>query len=131
MKKLGELLKEAGVLDEVGLSRGLTRQRDTKKKLGETLLELRLITEDQLFDTLGRQLEIPIIAESKLSIVDVQRPVIDLLPAKTAWELMVLPLLVDPQRKQLAVVTCEPNDPKVIEGVKRWTSIPQVKPYLA
>src|SRR6476659_458126 len=107
MKKLGELLKEAGVLDEMGLQRALSQQRSTRKRLGDTLLDLKLVTEDQLFDTLARQLEIPIIAEPKLLMVEVQKVVIDMVPARIAWDLMVLPLLIGPDRKQIAIVTAE------------------------
>lgn len=131
MKKLGELLKEAGVLDEMGLQRALSQQRSTRKRLGDTLLDLKLVTEDQLFDTLARQLEIPIIAEPKLLMVEVQKVVIDMVPARIAWDLMVLPLLIGPDRKQIAIVTAEPNDVRIAAGIRSVTGIASVKPYLA
>lgn len=131
MKKLGELLKDAGVLDDSGLQRALAEQKKSGQRLGETLISLSLVTEDQIFDTLAKQLEIPIIAEAKLLLVEVQRPVLDLLPPALAWRLEVLPLLVDPARKQIAVVTSDPNDPRIVAGVKEATGIGAVKPYLA
>ncbi len=131
MKRLGELLLEAGHLDDAGLSRALAHQAATSKRIGDCLLELSLLTEDQLFDTLARQLEIPIIAEGKLMMVDVPRPVLDLLPLETAWELLALPLLVDPSKRSIAVVTSEPNDPRTSEVIRRLTLLDTVKPYLA
>src|SRR5687768_13304582 len=105
MKKLGELLQEAGVLDDASLQRGLARQKQLGTRLGEALLEMRLVTEDQLFETLGRQMQIPVIAEAKLLMVEVQRPVIDMLQPSFAWDYLVLPLLCDPAKTQLAIVT--------------------------
>ena len=131
MKKLGELLKDAGVLDEPGLQKALARQKQTGKKLGEVLVELNLVTEDAVFDALGQQLTIPIIGEQKLLLVEVSRAVLDLLTAEDAWSLHALPLLVDASRRQVAIVTSEPNEPRTVAGVRKATGIPGVKPYLA
>lgn len=131
MKKLGELLQEAGVLDAASLQRGLARQKQTGQRLGDALLEMRLVTEDQLFDTLAKQLQIPIIAEPKLLMVEVQRAVIDMLQPTFAWEHLVLPLLSDPGKTQLAIVTAEPNDPRTAAAIRRATGVANVKPYLA
>ncbi len=38
--KLGEILREAGLLDAEGLKRALARKAETGKRLGETLVEL-------------------------------------------------------------------------------------------
>lgn len=130
-KPLGELLKEAGVLDDAGLQRALARQKQTGKKLGATLVEMNLVSEDQIFDLLARQLEIPIIQEQKLLLVEVPRAVLDLLTPEDAWSLQCLPLLVDASRRQVAIVTSDPNDPRIAAGVKKATGIPGVKPYLA
>ena len=131
MKKLGELLREAGVLDDVGLQKALARQKQTGRRLGDTLLDLRIVTEDQLFETLARQLQIPIIAEPKLLMVEVQKGVIEMLTAELAWQYLALPLLVDAARTQLAIVTAEPNDPRTTDGIKKATGVGTVKTYLA
>lgn len=131
MKKLGELLREAGLLDDAGLQRALARQKQTGQRLGEALIELRLITEDQLFDTLAKQLSIPIIAEPKLLMVEVQKAVIAMLEPAIAWTHYALPLLVDPAKTQLAIVTAEPSDPSTVAAVRRATGVNTVKTYLA
>src|SRR4051812_40961422 len=119
MKKLGELLKEAGVLDDAGLQKALARQKQSGRKLGETLVELRLVSEDALFDVLAQQLTTPIIGEAKLLQVEVSRGVLDLLTAADAWALQAIPLLVDANRREVKVVTCEPNDPRIVAGVRK------------
>ena len=63
MKKLGEMLIDAGVLDEPGLQKALARQKQNGKKLGEVLVEMNIVTEDALFDALAQQLTIPIIGQ--------------------------------------------------------------------
>ena len=55
-KKLGEMLIEAGVLDEARLRSALADQRRWGRSLGKTLVEMRLIGEDELVRVLGKQL---------------------------------------------------------------------------
>lgn len=60
--RIGELLVEAGVIDEATLEDAIRRQRVSGKRLGETLLESGAITSDVLSGFLARQKRLRAIA---------------------------------------------------------------------
>ena len=64
-RRLGELLREQGVLSEEQLADALKRSRSTKRRLGEVLLEMGLISEDDLEQAVAIQ------SEQRLGILDV------------------------------------------------------------
>jgi type IV pilus assembly protein PilB len=57
-KKLGEILLEEKLITEEQLGKALTEQRSGKLKLGQLLTRRGIISEDQIVDILGRQLRI-------------------------------------------------------------------------
>jgi type IV pilus assembly protein PilB len=58
-KKLGELLVQAGAIDELQLRAALGEQRKWGRPLGAMLIEMRLIDEKTLVHVLSHQLNIP------------------------------------------------------------------------
>lgn len=54
-KRLGEMLLEAGIIDERQLDQALKVQRETGEKLGQILIRLGYITANTLLEFLGRQ----------------------------------------------------------------------------
>jgi len=61
-KRLGDRLLEAGVIDKLQLRAALGQQGQWGKTLGRTLLEMRLITEEQLLPILSEHLNMPAIS---------------------------------------------------------------------
>jgi type IV pilus assembly protein PilB len=55
-KRLGDILIDAGVIDEEQLKTALTVQREKGRKLGETLIDLGYTTEVEIANALHRQL---------------------------------------------------------------------------
>jgi len=47
-RKLGELLVETGLLSGEKLTDALSTQKDTGKRLGQVLIEMELITEEEM-----------------------------------------------------------------------------------
>ena len=68
-KKLGELLIEAGVIDDLSLRSALADQRRWGRPLGRTLVEMRLVDEPVLVDVLAKQLNVDAI---DLDIADLE-----------------------------------------------------------
>ena len=60
-KRLGDRLVEAGIIDKLQLRAALGQQAQWGKTLGRTLLEMRLISEEQLLPILSEQLNMPAI----------------------------------------------------------------------
>ncbi|MFH1776960.1 MAG: ATPase, T2SS/T4P/T4SS family [Candidatus Omnitrophota bacterium] len=67
-KLLGEMLIEAGLIDAEQLQKALKEQRKIGRRLGQTLVELGYISQEDLIIVLGRQLNIPHIDLKNYSI---------------------------------------------------------------
>jgi type IV pilus assembly protein PilB len=61
MKRLGDLLTEAGLLSEPDLQRALEYQQETGKRLGEAIIHLGLVHPEDLLKTLSQQLGFDIV----------------------------------------------------------------------
>lgn len=99
--KLGELLIARRLLDRAGLKRGLATQHALGNRLGTALLELGLVEEDRLLDTLAAQLQVPAASADAL-----RRPaaeVLALVPAKMATRHRVVPVRTLGGRLQIAM----------------------------
>lgn len=59
--RLGDLLVQAGLIDEVQLQHALQEQKRTGSKLGRTVVELGFVGEQRLLQALSEQLRIPFI----------------------------------------------------------------------
>ena len=59
-KRLGELLIEAGLIDEKQLQAALGYQKQWGGRLGSVLVQMRFLTEERVVRTLARQLDVPV-----------------------------------------------------------------------
>jgi len=94
--KLGEILVEAGVIDELQLASALGEHQRWGRRLGVTLIKLGMVDEGHLIRALARQLDLPI---ASLAGKRIAEEVIALVPAKVASEHGVIPLFVKPGEK--------------------------------
>jgi MSHA biogenesis protein MshE len=75
--RLGDLLVQELIIGEAQLQQALAEQRNTGKKLGRTLIDLKAISEDQLLQFLSQQLNLPFVDVSRRSVAP---EVVQLLP---------------------------------------------------
>jgi len=94
--KLGEILVQAGVIDELQLASALGEHQRWGRRLGVTLIKLGMVEEGHLIRALAQQLDLPIASLGGKRIAD---EVIALVPAKVASEHGVIPLFVKPGEK--------------------------------
>ena len=99
-QRLGEILKAAGFVDEARINEGLRLQKESGLKLGQALLKLGYINEEQLARSLGRQAQLPFVDLSKGSI---PAEVVNLVPAERAREFGILPVKVSGNEVIVAV----------------------------
>lgn len=59
--RLGDLLVHEGILSEKQIEQALKEQRNSGRKLGQTLVDLGFIAEQQLLDFLAHQLNLPLV----------------------------------------------------------------------
>ena len=124
-KKLGEMLIEAGVLDEARLRSALADQRRWGRSLGKTLVEMKLIGEDELVRVLGKQLGLPAIDLDRFAIPD---SVTSLIPDELARQHQIVAFHA--QMKFLDVAMVDPTNLGVIDELRIRTQM-NIRPYLA
>ncbi len=123
-KRLGEMLIEAGLIQEEQLPALLAEQRQSGMKLGDFLVSRGIVKEEDIIDLLSRQLQIP-----KL---DFDRHTVDpqlakLVPQELAMKHQVVPLARDDFVLQVAMV--DPMDIQVLDTIERSTNL-EVEPYI-
>jgi type IV pilus assembly protein PilB len=89
LKRLGDILIEAGLITEENLSEILKLQRTTNKRLGELLISEGIVTEKQIIEVLEYQLGISHVVLSKVFIEsDIPR----LIPEAVARRYVLIPI---------------------------------------
>lgn len=124
-KKLGEMLVEAGVLDESSVRAALGEQQRWGGSLGRALIEMRLIDEPTLIATLSAQLNFPSV---DLDQVAVPRAVIDLVPGDICERHSIIPFAQP--FKFLDVAMADPTNLGIIDELRIRTQL-NVRTYLA
>ena len=122
-KKIGDLLKEAGIITEVQILEALDQKRKDQK-LGDALVEQGYITEKQLLSVLEIQLNLESISLYQYPIDD---RLVDLLPKNRARKNLALPIKLEGSKLTVAM-----NDPldfyaiQEIESTTGYTIVPAI-----
>ncbi|MEM9491864.1 MAG: hypothetical protein AAGC55_22150, partial [Myxococcota bacterium] len=124
-KRLGEILVQAGVLDNAGLRAALAEQRRWGGQLGRVLIEMKLVSEDALVRALSHQLNFPTV---DLDALDVPDSALDLVPGELAEQLSLIPFHFE--GKFLDVAMSDPTNLGIIDELRIRTQL-NVRPYLA
>src|SRR5260370_33780455 len=99
--RLGELLIEAGAIDDRQLEVALRSQRQFGGRLGTNLIELGFLTEAMLTKVLAAQLHLPRASEGALE--NISRSVLDLVPSEQAAKHCLCPVRLDGRRLHVAM----------------------------
>ena len=127
--KLGEILKQAGIIDDFQLNSALSYQRHWGGRFGESLIRLGYITEEKLQSFLARQFDLPRIELSGRRIPD---DVLHYIPAAKAREFNVIPV----ERSEmsgtmyLVVAMTDPTNLLAIDSLQFLTGC-RIRPALA
>jgi type IV pilus assembly protein PilB len=114
--RLGDLLLSVGLITEEQLNQALQRQKTTKQRLGQELIDEKIITEQQLIDALRRQLGIEFI---DLSSTFIKPQMAELLPKNIARKNNVVPVRLNGDSLYLAM--SDPLNFMALEEVKTAT----------
>ena len=114
--KVGEILVQAGIIDELQLASALGEQTRWGRRLGLTLIKLGMVQEGQLVRALAKQFDLPV---ASLSGKKIAPEVIALVPARVASEHSVVPLFVKKEghREQLFLGMEEPSDLGILDDL--------------
>lgn len=112
-KQLGELLLDRGIITQVQLEQGLSVQRDKGGLIGEILVELGFVKEDDIAQALTAQYGFPYLP---LSSYDVNAEITSIIPARVARQYLLVP--IDKIGNNLTLAMSNPLNVQAIEDVE-------------
>lgn len=124
-KRLGDLLLSVGVITDEDLNRALEIQKETKKRLGQVLVEYKFISESQLVNILQMQLGVEFIDLSKSPIDPAMAAVV---PKNIAKKYAAVPVKIS--RGEVWVAMSDPLNFFAIEEIRN-VSRRKVVPMIA
>ena len=125
VKKIGEMLKEAGFIDDFQLQSALSHQRNWGGKLGHILIELDFVREEELARVIAEKLKIPYV---NLFEPEVPETVINLIKPEFAKKYRVVPAMKD--KGMLILAMADPLDIEAVDAIRFATGL-NIKPSLA
>jgi type IV pilus assembly protein PilB len=125
-KKLGQVLVDLGFLDEDQLFDVLNEARETGQALGEIALARGLVTEDQLLAALAEQFGMKSV---NLAEAKFQEEAIRLVPETMAQVYKVIPLTL--KDNILTVAMADPNNLAALDDLRNFIGVKEVRALLA
>lgn len=113
-KRLGEILIEARKITESELQKALAEQKKYGEKLGKIIVKMGLLSENEIVQTISKQLNIPI---ARLDKMDIPREIIRLMPEDVCKTYMVLP--VERRFNVLKLAMVDPLDINAVDEVSK------------
>jgi hypothetical protein len=124
-KKLGDMLKDAGLIDDFQLQTALSHQRNWGGKLGAILIDLAFVKEEDVSRLVAQKLDIPHV---NLFEPEVSPEIIKLIKPETAKKYRVVP--VKKEGTALVLAMMDPLDIEAMDAIRFATGL-SVKPALA
>jgi Type II secretion system (T2SS), protein E, N-terminal domain len=125
-QNLGEMLMAANLIDDVQMQIALAEQRQTGKKFGSTLVELKFIDENVLAAFLSKQIDIPCIS---LLHIDISKKVSRKMDRALALQFQAVPVRID-ENLRLEVAMVDPTDTEAIAKLEKAT-LSTIAPLIA
>lgn len=119
-RRLGDLLIEAGLIDETQLKAALNEQRKWGGRLGRTVVEMGFVTETAMSEVLARQLELPII---DLDTVKVAPGTTALLRLDLCERYGVFPIDRDLTSRTISIATSDPTNVEHLQALEFATNL--------
>ncbi len=125
-KKIGELLMEAGLIDELQLNSALSYQNEWGGRLGSIIFKKGFASKKDIVSTLEKQFESP-----SISLEDIEAPpqeILDIVSLDIAKKFGIFP--VGFEGKTLVIAVADPTDLKTFDDIGFRLGV-RVKPVLA
>ncbi len=123
-KKLGEMLIEAGLMNEEVLMQALTDQKKIGIKLGELLIQQGIIDEESIIDIVSKQLKIEKYDARKYPF---DEDLTSFLPPETAQKYKAVPLVK--RGHLLTIAMTDPMDINALDAIEVMTNM-EVEPVV-
>jgi MSHA biogenesis protein MshE len=113
-KRLGELLMDEKLIDAATLEKAIELQKKTSKRLGQVLVSMGVVSEENMLKLLSKQLNIPFV---DLLFYDIDIEKVKLLPETYARQYNAL--VLGHQNSHLLVGMADPLDINAIDALSR------------
>jgi type IV pilus assembly protein PilB len=123
--RLGELLTKASLISPDQLKEALRVQKETGGKLGETLIKLGFVSEEDITECLSQQFGVPSI---NLQHFEIDASVIKLIPGDVARKYNILP--VNKTGATITIAMADPTNVFAMDDIKFMTGY-NVEPVVA
>jgi type IV pilus assembly protein PilB len=123
--RLGELLTKASLITQDQLKEALRVQKETGGKLGETLIKLGFVSEEDITECLSQQFGVPSI---NLQHFEIDASVIKLIPGDVARKYNILP--VNKTGATITIAMADPTNVFAMDDIKFMTGY-NVEPVVA
>jgi type IV pilus assembly protein PilB len=123
--RLGELLTKASLITQDQLKEALRVQKETGGKLGETLIKLGFVSEEDITECLSQQFGVPSI---NLQHFEIDGSVIKLIPGDVARKYNILP--VNKTGATITIAMADPTNVFAMDDIKFMTGY-NVEPVVA
>ncbi|HDK17221.1 MAG TPA: hypothetical protein ENG75_04700 [Nitrospirae bacterium] len=124
-KKIGELLIEEGLINQMRLSSALGQQRQWGGRIASILINMGIIDEKTIAHTLGKKLNTHV---EPLENIEVPDEVLNMVKHDMATKYCILP--INYKNKVLTVAMSDPTDLKTIDDLSFAIGV-KIKPLLA
>lgn len=112
-KQLGELLLDRGIIDQAQLERALDVQRNKGGLIGEVLVELGFVKEEDIAQSLTAQYGFPYLP---LGNYDINTEITGIIPGRVARQYLLVP--IDKIGNNLTLAMSNPLNIQAIEDVE-------------
>ena len=119
-KKLGDILVEAGLIDQKVLHNALEIQKVQKKRIGQILINMGEATDEEIAKALAHQLKIPFM---HLGQVKIEPETIALVPPEIVENYLLIPIRKTEQGLLVAMVN--PMEINALEDLRFITGMPR------
>jgi hypothetical protein len=115
-QKLGEILVHYKIITPEQLEEALKIQKNTEKRIGETLIGKRIVTQDEINWVLGTQLDLPYV---QININNINTQLSKNISEYTLRKFKIIPMIE--LNDELVIAMADPTDQEAIEMIKEVT----------
>ncbi len=124
-KLIGEMLIAKGIIQEDQLEEGLRNAKQSGERIGEALVKLGYVTEEEVLITLSDQLGIPFL---KIKNLQIAPEIVAKIPAKFVLHYKSIP--VKEEKKYLQIATSDPLDIHTLDDIRMLVG-QEIEPVIA
>ncbi len=115
-RKIGEILKRWGLIDDQQLEEALKVSQGSKKRIGEALVSLGYAAENDVAKALASQFDMEFVDLDRPNVIDKEH--LELIPADIVKKYLILPMGKDENTNTLKVLVHDPMDLTLIDDLQ-------------